>query len=296
MGPPLRSLLVGGQAWADLDVEPVAGRPGRYTSQVSDPWMLVALPLGGIVAAIAASAMAAELDDPTQVLRTATCVFAGQVGTGPVEVDVTVLRRGRTMSQLQATVTNPGAPAGLTAIAAFGAPRRGFEFTEAVMPVVPGPDELRGYRDPLPEGVELELDRPLIPFWNEVVDCRPAVARAPWEPFEEGPAERVFWYRLDDPPVRRDGMLDPLAAFVLCDTMPGAVDQKVGPDGGLWFGPSVDLTLHWFAPATPGWLLAHNTARWAGDGYASIDMALWDPRQDALVAYATQLMLFAFGV
>ena len=54
-----------------------------------------------------------------------------------------------------------------------------------------------------------------------------------------------------------------------------------------------------FEPATPGWLLCHNTARWAGEGYASVDMALWDLGDDCrgephLVAYATQLCLFTF--
>ena len=33
-----------------------------------------------------------------------------------------------------------------------------------------------------------------------------------------------------------------------------------------------------------------------GDGYASVDLALWDPAGPTLVAYATQMMFFAFGV
>ena len=52
--------------------------------------------------------------------------------------------------------------------------------------------------------------------------------------------------------------------------------------------------MHLFKPAPPGWLLAHNRARWAGDGYASVEMALWDPTDRSLVAYATQMMFFTF--
>ena len=63
----------------------------------------------------------------------------------------------------------------------------------------------------------------------------------------------------------------------------------------MWFGPSADFTIHVFAPGRPGWLLAHNQARQAGDGYASIEMALWDPTDWSLVAYSTQVMFFAFG-
>jgi acyl-CoA thioesterase len=260
--------------------------------------MLVAVPQGGIVAAIAARAMERVLGDPSQTLRTITCMFAGQVAAGPVEVEVQVLRQGRSMSQLSATVRNPGTAAGLTAIAAFGAPRRGFDFTELAMPDVPAPEGLRGFRDPLPEGIELEFGRPQMPFWDAIVESRPAVGRPPWEPWEPVPAECVYWYRLDDPPLLAGGGQDPLGSIVLCDTMPGAVGQFLGPQEEMWFGPSVDLTVHLLGVASPGWLLAHNRARHAGDGYASVEMALWDPRADggpALVAYATQLMFFAFG-
>jgi hypothetical protein len=158
------------------------------------------------------------------------------------------------------------------------------------------PDQLRGFRDPLPEGVELELNRPPMPFWEEVIECRPATGRPPWEPHVDGPAECVYWYRLDHPPLGEDGRLDPLAALVLCDTMPGAVGQKLGPDVGPWFGPSVDFTIHLLGSARPGWLLGHNRARFAGDGYASVEMALWDPADRSLVAYATQVMFFALGI
>ncbi len=257
--------------------------------------MLVVVPQGGAVAVLAARAMAAFLGDPAQSLRSMSVVFAGQVAGGPVEIEVQALRRGRSMSQLLATVRNPGATAGLTAIAVFGAARRGFEFTELEMPSVPGPDGLRSYRDPVPEGVDFQFDGPPMPFWEEIIECRPADRLPPWEPQTPGPADCSYWYRLDDPPVLDDGRLDPLAAIVLCDTMPGAVSEKLGPDSGGWFGPSADFTIHLFGSAGPGWLLAHNRARHAGDGYASVEMSLWDPVGGTLVAYATQVMFFSFG-
>ena len=193
---------MGTSGWEDMAVTPQAGPAAdgsmRFTATIADHWMLLVVPQGGAVAAVAARAMGATLDDPGQTLRSLTAVFAGQVATGPVEIDVTVLRRGRSMSQLSATVRNPGAKAGLTAVAVFGAPRRGFEFTDLVFPEVEPAEVLRGYRDPLPDGVEFEFDRPPMPFWEQIVECRPATGRPPWEPFEEGPAEIVYWYRLDD--------------------------------------------------------------------------------------------------
>ena len=289
---------MGTSGWEDLAVTPVGQESGRYTATIDDRWMLLVVPQGGVVAAVAARAMATALDDAGQSLRSLTAVFAGQVATGPVEIDVTVLRRGRSMSQLTATVRNPGAKAGLTAVAVFGATRRGFEFTDLTFPDVEAPEGLRSYRDPVPDGVDFEFDRPPMPFWEEIVECRPATGRPPWEPFESGPAEIVYWYRLDQPPLLDDGSLDPVGAIVLCDTMPGAVGQKIGPGTDQWFAPSVDLTMHLFGPARPGWLLGRNQARRATGGYASTDMELWSGHADGdgfdLVAYATQQMLFTF--
>jgi hypothetical protein len=80
-----------------------------------------------------------------------------------------------------------------------------------------------------------------------------------------------------------------------------SVAEKVGrAERSRWFGPSVDLTFHLPGNCRSGWVLAHNRARHAGDGYASIDMALWDCGPEGtdpprLVAYATQVMFFAFS-
>jgi acyl-CoA thioesterase len=285
---------MGATGWAELDVQAEVGAPGRYTTTIGERWQLAIVPQGGIVAAIAARAMALELGRDEQSLRSLSAVFAGRVACGPVEIDVAVLRAGRSMSQVTATVRNPGSGAGLTAIAVFGLPRRGGAFTDLAFPEVEPPDALRGYRDPVPDGIDFEFDDDPRPFWESIVDCRPASGRPPWEPFEDGPAEIVYWYRLDDPPVLDDGTLEPLAAIVLCDTMPGAVGQKLGPSLGNWFGPSADFTIHLLGPARPGWLLAHNRARHAGDGYASVEMALWDPTDRTLVAHATQVMFFSF--
>ena len=282
-------------AWDDLELNAIAGNPDRYCGFVSDPWVLAVVPQGGIVVAMAARAMTMSLGLEVQSLRTISAVFAGQVAAGEVEIEVEILRRGRSMSQVTATVRNPGAPAGLTAIAVFGASRRGFDFVDSVRPEVPGPEGLRSYRDPVPEGVDFTFDRPPMPFWEEIIEARPAMGRPPWEPHVDGPAEMAVWNRIEDPPVTADGTLDVAAAIVLCDMMPSAVGQKVGPDSGDWFGPSADYTIHLLEPARPGWLLAHSYARVATDGYASVGMTLWDPKSHRPVAVATQIMFFAFS-
>jgi hypothetical protein len=129
------------------------------------------------------------------------------------------------------------------------------------------------------------------PYWDHV-EGRAAIGHAPWHDWTPTTSERACWYRFDEPPVI-DGRLERLAVVTLCDTMPGAINERMGPGGPFWLPPSADLTVHLFADAGPGWLLAHNRARAAGDGYASVEMSLWDPTR-GLVAYATQMMFFNF--
>jgi len=271
---------------------------GRYEGFIDPDWNLFPLPQGGIVTAVALRAMSQELDDPGQVARTLHTAFAAQVAHGPVTVDVELLRRGRSMSHLRAEVANPGASRGHLTTAIFGARRPGFDFTDLEPPaVVRPPEDCPTWRQPPPPGVE--GFRPM-PFWSQLVEGRTVTGHAPWEAYVPDRAERVVWYRFDETPRMDDGTVDPFALVVLADSMPGAVGERVGPDQRDWFAPSIDLTVHLLDHCRSTWVLAHNRARFAGDGYASADMALWDCGEDGgdpprLVAYATQLFLFSFA-
>jgi hypothetical protein len=130
------------------------------------------------------------------------------------------------------------------------------------------------------------------PYWDHV-EGRAALGHPPWEDWVPTTSERAYWYRFDEPPLVDGGLLDPVALVTLCDTMPGAISERIGPGMPFWIPPSVDLTVHVLGDAGPGWLLAHNRAHWAGDGYASLDLTLWDPER-GLVAYATQMNCFSF--
>ena len=94
-----------------------------FRGELSEEWTALDVPQGGIVMGLAARAMATAIDSPEMTLRSITSVFAAPVRTGPVEVDVHVLRRGRSVAQATATIRNDGAAAGTTSVAVFGAPR-----------------------------------------------------------------------------------------------------------------------------------------------------------------------------
>ena len=267
-------------------------RAGRYTVEVEPRWNCPVVPQGGMMAALAAAAMSRELGDADARLRSLTTVFAAQVPAGPVEIDVTLLRRGRSMSQAMAVVRAPGADAGHTTVAVLGASRPGFEFTDLRMPRVPPPEECRSFRDPLPPEAAEFGQRPPFPFWDHV-EGRPASGHAPWEDYVPTSSACAFWYRFDEPPMRSDGTLDPLAVVAMCDLMPRSVGERMGPGTPDWYPPSADLTVHLLGDARSEWLLADLRARRATDGYASVETALWD-QTGQLVAHAAQVMFFTF--
>lgn len=285
-----------GNAFLDGSVVRSVG-DGRYEADIDPVWNLRPLPQGGFVTALAARAMAAALDNPDERLRMLHTTFVSQVAGGPVQIDVEVLRRGRSMSHLRAEVRNPGQARGHVTVAAFGTPREGFAFTDAVAPEVPPPGECRSFRAGPPPEVDFPWEP--MPFWDEVVHGRGAGGHAPWEDFEPGPAELSEWLGFDQPPYLDDGTIDPLSLLVLGDVMPGAMREAVGRTDRHWFAPSVDLAFHLLDDCRSPLVLAHSHARHAGDGYVSAEMHLWDCGPEGvdeprLVAYATQVFLLTF--
>jgi acyl-CoA thioesterase len=272
-------------------LEPDATRPGRYHVEVDPRWNCPVVPQGGIMAALAARAIESELALPDQRLRSLTTVFAAPVPAGPVEIDVTVLRRGRSLSQAMATVRASGAEAGHTTVAVLATARPGFEFTDLRMPDVDPPLACPAFSDTLPPGSDI-ADLPPFAFW-ENVEGRPALGHAPWENYVPTSSECASWHRFVEPPMRPDGTLDPLAVIALCDLMPSSVGERMGPGQPEWAPPSADLTVHLFGEPRSPWLLGDLRARRAGDGYASVEAALWD-ETGQLVAHAAQVMILVF--
>jgi hypothetical protein len=152
---PIACNVVGANPWESTVVTRVG--EGRYSATISPSWNLAVAAQGGVVAAIAARAMEAELGTG-QLLRSFHGVFASPVPVGPVEVEVEVIRSGRSISQVRASIRASDARTGFTALAAFGQERPGFRYTELEMPCVPPPEECEAFRDPPPPESGLPSD------------------------------------------------------------------------------------------------------------------------------------------
>ena len=111
------------------------GSTAAYAAHIGEEWNCPVVPHGGLVTATTVRAMTAELGDPEQTLRSVTTVFAAQVLPGAVEIDVSVLRRGRSIIAVHGDGPQPGRRRPATASSRCSARERaGFEFTDATPP------------------------------------------------------------------------------------------------------------------------------------------------------------------
>lgn len=262
-----------------------AGASALYRGVLPRSWNAHVYPFGGVASAIALRAMREELGRPEHAPRTLTTLFASPVADGEIEAEVEVVRAGRGMSQLRATLRNVGSDEpGHVSMAVFGGARRGFSFTDVRPPDWVAPQDAAPPKEPPAEHARFRS-----PFFEQL-EVRQWNVRSSWETgWEPGRARASRWMRYRVPPLREDGVLDPLAYVPVCDTMPPSVVQAVGPGGPTFFAPSCDLTVQIFRETRSEWLLADARTHWAGDGYASSTIDLWDVDRQ-LLARASQLM------
>src|SRR5437899_11158965 len=85
---------------SDTAVVPVG--PGSFTAELHERWSSLVGIHGGYTAAIVANAITAAVDDPSRALRSFATQFASVPGAGPVDIEVTVERIGKSMTTTSA--------------------------------------------------------------------------------------------------------------------------------------------------------------------------------------------------
>ena len=279
----------------DTAVTPDAVDPGRYRAHLPED-VVARRTCRGAGSRSPSRARAMQDAVPGHMpLRSVSCVFASPVEAGDVEIDVTLLRTGRTIAQVLATARTPGPRRRphrdrrvRCAASRLRVHRRGDARVPAgrLAAVVPRPAARRH---------RLRVRRRSVPALGATTS---RASRSPGtrrgSTTSRPAASAMTYQRFDETPQLDDGTVDPLALVALCDMMPGAVAERMGlPIEHDWYGPSADITVHVVGTARSEWLLARNRARRAADGYASLEVELWDP-VTGLVAYGTQTMIFTF--
>jgi acyl-CoA thioesterase len=252
---------------------------GRYAATIDKGWWIVRGPNGGYIAAMILRAIVAEVGDGRRAPRSLTIHYTRPPEEGPVEIDVTREREGRTVSTLSARMMQGGKLMAV-ALAAAATDQPALSFSDVQPPSVPPPAEIDADM-PLP-------GRPEIPM-RQRYETRWAIGAPPGatEPDENAtaPAEVGGWIRLEDPePV------DHIVVAALTDAWLPAVFSRMTVPVAV---PTVELTVHFREPPPKRieWCLVRFRSRHAAHGYVEEEGEVWS-EDGRLLAQSRQLALF----
>ena len=261
------------------------GEPGTYDAALGDGWRIGGGVNGGMLLSIAGRALAAELgaadgDRPAHPHPLAISAYYLTPGApGPATVRTSVLRRGRAVSNGQASLLQDDGAGGeverIRVLATYGdlATMDGEATTTATPPDLPPPDRCLSTEQAPPsflkaasllERLDLRLD-PATTGWAMGKPSGNGVIRG--------------WLRMVD---GREP--DPLLLLLAVDALP-PVAFELGLPG---WAPTLELTAHVRARPAPGWLRVNLTSRTMSGGYLEEDAEVWDS-EGRLVALSRQL-------
>lgn len=251
------------------------GGGGKWKGDLVEGWDIFGVTNGGYVMAITTRAM--ETESGGRTLISATGSYVNPATPGPVDLDVQVLKEGRSLSTLRTTVSRDGRDlAYVTGV-----------FEDASRPKHEG-DVILGDPPELPDPDECVLivpadDAPIPPPFTGKVEMRSIP-----EDVESigagdgGPPRSRGWFRLKD-----GEELDAHSVVLTADAFPPAIFFS---NLGVGWTPTIDLTIQVRDPQPEGWLACQFTTRFVTDGLLEEDGEIWD-QSGNLVALSRQLAL-----
>ena len=259
----------------DTAVQPRGG--GVYDARIDPGWWIERGPNGGYVAALVLRAVVAEVGDAERRTRSFTIHYLSPPAEGPVEVQVTVERQGRSLTSASARLVQDGRLLAI-AVGAFSTSRPSVEFNDLVMPDVAPPEEL------------VSSDPALGPVMRQRYEQRWAVGPLPFS--GGGEAVAGGWIRLapaehgdPSPP------LDDVTLVAMADAWMPPIFSRLSTPAAV---PTVDLTVHLRGPIPAeqdDWVLVVFRSSVASDGFIEEDGELWS-RDGTLLAQSRQLAVF----
>jgi len=243
---------------------------GRYTTTLSDAWNIGENPNGGYLLAPLQRAMGLVSGHPDPLTVTTHYLRPGQAG--PAEIEVELVRTGRTIGTVRGRLVQDGKTR-LESMAAFTDLSTGDEVAEVSVapPPMPPPDECPS-RAHIAQGVDLpimeRIDVRIHP--DHVIDAQGR------DPVING------WIRFCD-----ERPIEAAVLTLFSDAFPPPLFALVGRIGWV---PTIELTVQIRRRPADGWLLgSFRTSDLAGARVIE-DGQLWDSNGD-LVALSRQVGL-----
>ncbi|MEO3762230.1 thioesterase family protein [Streptomyces sp. B8F3] len=262
------------------------GEPGTYDTDLPGAWKVGQGINGGVLLAVTARALAAELGTPRDDRPghpdplSVSAYYLSTATAGPAVVRTETVRRGNSVSHggaelLQQDPDTAAPVSRLRVLAAYGtlADQPDDVRTSAKPPELAPLEQCIGSHAAPPE---FRAESPMLTRTDLRLDpsCVGWAVGAP-----SGRGEMKGWFRL---PETRDP--DPLLLLTAVDVLP-----PVSLDlGAIGWAPTLELTAHVRASPAPGWLRMIHTTRNVAGGYMEEDAEIWDSA-DRLVAQSRQL-------
>lgn len=256
-----------------MNLQEMLDQAATGTVHVEEGWGQGRATYGGLVGGLMHSALLARVTaEPAPPLRSITVNFVAPVTPGKADVDVQILRSGKSATQGLVTMRQ-GDSVVAAALAAFGAPRESTLTVRSsmAMPQLPEPMTI----DPLP------YIPGSTPDFFQHVEMRLADGSFPYSGAET--SHMTGWMRFREAPPT----FDERHFISLADSWPPAVIQMLGtPAPGSSLTWTLELVDDVSAEPDTHWAYAVHTDH-AADGYAHTDARIWHP-DGRLVAISRQ--------
>lgn len=249
-----------------------------FGAEIAPDWRAGRGPHGGYLAAMLLRALIDKVADDARAPRSLTIHYARAPEHGPVQINTTIERQGRSLSTLSARMQQDGELIAIV-LAAFSTPWGGPEISDVRMPDVEPADSSR-------EGIKL-IERGGPEFAHHIV-LQP---RMEGSVFAEGeqPMQIRGWIGLAEP-----RPIDALSLAFFSDALIPAPYMRMSEPAAV---PTVDLTVHFrerlrpAADADPRELcLAQTTTELIHDGFFIEDGLIW-AADGTLLAHSRQLAI-----
>lgn len=252
---------------------------GRWRGELAEGWDIVGRTNGGYMLSILSRASTHATGGRTPVSITGHFTAPGTAG--PISIDTSVVRSGRTLSVVRSRLEQDGR----TIVEALGA------FAE---PSTDPPEVLLKDATPIdlpaPESIERILpagDAPFPPPFMDHVDLRMSPRGV--EAFTTGTGSAPAlegWLRLP-----HGEPLDVHALIMATDAFPPTAFASGLPMG---WTPTIELTVHVRDPRPPAWIQCEFTSRFVSGGFIEEDGLLWS-EDGVLLAQSRQLAMVSSG-
>ena len=256
----------------DADTAVTALGGGRFGTTLLETWNIVEGPNGGYLAAIIARAMTETVAEASRGLRSLTVHYLTRPEFSDAEVRVDVMRTGRSLSTLTATLTQRDRTI-CTATAAFSVPWTSTTQWHAEMPAWAHKEGVDIRNRPKPVHVRNWTGEPIVdaPFFSG-----------------EGTPRLGQWIRAAKP-----RPLDAIELVAIADASPPSGFPRMSQRSAM---PTIDLTVHIRAtfPLDPApvddRVYAEFTTAHVADGFAGEDGTMWSA-DGRLLAESRQLAI-----